>query len=204
MSFHRLLPACAAILAASFSTVAIAGCDTCGFAMPAPVVYAQPVMAPVYAAPVPVYPEPAPVYGPAGCGGCGGSVAITYAPAAASPPVAPAPLFVDGWDTGGCNWRGLFGGGCGGCFCGGPAAYMPPIAPSPLYVVNQGPEYSGPGIMIPYQTYAPAAAFAPAVNYPYIGARYRGAYYPHYRYRGARVAYRAVVHPPRAYWRYRH
>ena len=29
-------------------------------------------------------------------------------------------------------------------------------SPAPLYVVNQGPEYSGPGIMMPYRTWSPA------------------------------------------------
>ena len=58
--------------------------------------------------------------------------------------------------------------GFNGCNCGRSIGYYP----SPLYVVNQGPEYSGPGLMLPYGTYAPGAAYAPGINYPYVGPRY--------------------------------
>jgi hypothetical protein len=182
MSFHRIVVAAfAALAAASLSSAAFAGCGGCGFATPAPYIYAQP--APVYA-PVPqLYAEPAPVY------------ALPPAAYALPMPVAPAPLAVDHWDTGGF-------GGCGGC--GRAFGYAPPVAPAPLYVVNQGPQYSGPGIVVPYRTYSPAAAYVPAVNYPYIGQRYgyRGpGYYPFYR--GPRYAYhaRVFVHPHYFYHR---
>ena len=42
---------------------------------------------------------------------------------------------------------------------------------SPLYVVNQGPVYSGPGLMQPYATYSPDTAYAPAADYPYVPGR---------------------------------
>ena len=42
--------------------------------------------------------------------------------------------------------------GFNGCNCGRSVGY----APSPLYVVNQGPEYSGPGMMVPYRPTRPA------------------------------------------------
>jgi hypothetical protein len=178
---HRVLfVASTILLAAGFGATAHAQCGGCGFAA-APPAYA------LASAAIPA-PLPAPVA------------------------VAPAPIAVDHWDTGGCGTLsgcGPFGGpayggcglgrcggcgfgGCGGyrglgfggCNCGGLAAY----APSPLYVVNQGPEYSGPGLMVPYQTWSPAAALAPAINYPYVA--------PRYRYR-VRYAYRPhiYVHP---------
>ena len=105
-----------------------------------------------------------------------------------------------------------FGGGygCGGCGgCGGSVVYA---APS-LYVVNQGPTYSGPGIMTPYQTYSPETAYAAATDYPYVpgsgyGYGYRAVppaapYYRHPYFR-PRFAYRTpmVMHPymhPRYY-----
>jgi hypothetical protein len=105
------------------------------------------------------------------------TAAIVYAQ-----PVAPAPIVVGGWGGGwgagcACN-RGLFTAG-----------------PSPLYVVNQGPYFSGPGLTVPYGTYAPQEAYAPANNYPYVGGGYgyRRPYYarPYYGhpYYGAHVGY---------------
>lgn len=84
-----------------------------------------------------------------------------------------------------------------------------PVAPAPIYVVNQGPDFTGPGIMVPYHTYAPAAAFAPAIDYPYVpgpgygyGPGYGGPVYHHHVYGGPRYAYgprrygRAYPHNP--------
>ena len=81
--------------------------------------------------------------------------------------------------------------GFGGCNCGRSVAYVP----SPPYVVDQGPDYSGPGMFVPYGTYAPGAAYAPAINYPYVG--------PRYGYRAARLLSvsrlsRSTVRLPRA------
>jgi len=212
MSFHRaILVASATLFALAISPAAFAGCGGCGFEAPA--MYAPP--APFYAQPVPVYAQPAPVY-------------AIPAPVPLAAAVAPAPIAVDHWDTGGCGILGGCGGGCGafggpscgggcgfggcggfnsfigfnGCNCGRAVGY----APSPLYVVSQGPEYSGPGMMVSYQPYSPAAAYAPAINYPYIGPRngYRGpAFYRHGVYRGPRYAYRAHVYVHPRYYRAR-
>src|ERR1700691_1679814 len=95
-------------------------------------------------------------YAPAGCGGCGTpTAAIVYAqPVAPEPP--PMPVVASSWGT--------------GCGCGGSVAYAAPtmIAPAPIYVVNQGPDYTGPGIMVPYRTWTPAAPYIGAGGYPYM------------------------------------
>jgi hypothetical protein len=174
------LVACATLFAAAMTSAAFAGCGGCGGGFVVQT-YAQPLVyaAPVYAPPpLPPVEYVAPVYA---------------APIALPPPVAPlpivaAPIAVDHWDTGGwagcgCN-RGLFAGSA----FGGPG-----LAPAPIYIVNQGPEYSGPGIMIPYNTYSPEAGLPTPGTYPYIG-RYGYPRYGHPYYR-ARYAY----HPH--YWR---
>ncbi len=183
-----------------------------------------------YAAPV-AYPV-APVGYGYGCGGCGApTAAAVYAQ-----PVAPSPILVTpsvtpfggpccswngcgdcGWSGGWSSWSGgaPWGGGWSGWGwgrggCGGCARPVVYAAPS-LYVVNQGPVYSGPGLSIPYQTYAPDTAYVPATGYPYVpgygsGYGYGGApiypqYYAHPYYR-PHVAYRAprYIHPrPRVY-----
>lgn len=203
MSFHRaILVASTTLFAIGLSSAAFSGCGGCGFgpqAAYAPAVYAQPV--PADAIPAPLPPPEA---------------------------VAPAPIAVDHWDTGGCGALGdcgvgcgAFGrpacgdgcrfGGCGGfhtflgfnsCDCGRAVGY----APSPLYVVNQGPEYSGAGMMVPYQAYSPGAAFAPAINYPYVGPGYgyrEPGYLPHRVYRDPRYAYRTRVYVHPRYYRAR-
>jgi hypothetical protein len=114
-----------------------------------------------YPAFVPVGPV-APV-GFANCFGC-------VAPAISGTPVAPAPIAVSGVVSpfGGpcCGWYG-----CGNCgwgwsgwssWSGGVGVPFGP--PSALYVVNQGPTYSGPGIVVPYKTYSPDTAYAPAAD----------------------------------------
>ena len=187
MSFHRtILVAVATLCAIGITSSAFAGCGSCGWGGLVPFV------------------PPAPVYGPAGCGGCGAGPAATYAPPVEplpqveTEPAAPAPIAVDHWDTGG--WGGGCGCGCGGCGCGGcrsSVAYAPPVAPSPLYVVNQGPEYSGPGFVIPYRTYSPYTGLAAPAAYPYIKpwhARYAQPYY------GARYAYHPRYFGPAPYW----
>ena len=88
-----------------------------------------------------------------GCGGCAApSAAIVYAQ-----PVAPLPAPV------------TFGCGCGhqSLVYAEPPIEPTPIAPAPIYVVNQGPEYEGPGITVPYHTWAPVSAYGPAAEYPY-------------------------------------
>jgi len=216
MTFCRaFLLAFGSLLATAMtSAAALAGCGGCGWG-PAPVAYASP---PAYApeaayapeptyAPAPAY-QPAPAYGPVGCGGCSVAPAMSYAPPQVEPmPVAPAPIAVDHWDTGG--WGGC--GGCGGCgSCGASVAYVPQVAPSPVYVVNQGPEYSGPGFMVPYRTYSPYRDVAAPANYPYVRPwrpRYAHPYIaPSWRPRYVHPYYRAryVAHPhvngPDPYW----
>ena len=208
MSFYRAsLAAFVALFASALTSGAFAQCGGCGWGIPAPVAYAA---APIYA-PISAYS-----FGGCGCGGCGVAVAVTYAqPVAVQPAVlpvavAPAPVAVDHWDTGGCAWGGcggfgLGGFGSGGCGCGscggcgGSVVYAPAapaVAPAPFYMVNQGPEYSGPGFMIPYGTYSPGAALAAPGGYPYVGT-------PGYRHYG--YGYRMHPHYAHPYYRpYRH
>jgi hypothetical protein len=212
MSLHRVvLVAVATLFSIGMTSIASAGC--CGWGYSAPVAYAAPVGYGGYGG-----------YG--GCGGCGApTVAAVYAAPVA--PAVPAPIAVApvmptafggpccGWNgCGNCgltDWSGGQGwgsgcGNCGGCgACGQAAVYA---APS-LYVVNQGPVYSGPGIMIPYQTYSPETAYVPATDYPYVpGSGYYGygsglSYPPYYAhpyahpYYRPRYAYRApmAMHP---------
>jgi hypothetical protein len=129
-----------------------------------------------------------------GCGGCGVSYApVTYAVPITTyavpvttyaQPLAPAPIEV------------------GGCGCGGSAVYAaPPVAPAPMYVVNQGPDYTGPGVMEPYRTYNPAPVYAPTASYPYVPGYGPRPYYhagPRYAY-GARAVYRPHFYGPRFY-----
>jgi hypothetical protein len=184
MSLHRtILVALATVFAFGMTSGAFAGCGGCGWESPAPVAYAPP-------------PAPAPLYAPPGCGGgCRAPVAriVPVTPL----PVAPAPLAVDHWDTGGlvgfggcgllggffghcgepgrCGVAGCGLGGCGGFgLCGGCGrcglTYAPPVAvgPTPVYVVNQGPQYSGAPFMIPFRTYSPGVGLAVPGAYPYI------------------------------------
>ena len=147
-----------------------AGCGGCGTVAYAPIVYAQPI-------------APAQIYVNSGCGNCG----MPVTPCCAAPVMqAPAPI-VGGWGGG---W-----GGCGGCAapvascCGTPGVYT---APAPVYMVDQGPDFAGPGIMEPYRTYAPPAQYAPPPAYPPYGYGMHHAYYHH------RVAPRSYGQP---YWR---
>jgi len=223
MSFHRVtLVALATFFTIGMTSLASAGC--CDWGYSAPVVY-------VPAAPVsyggcggcgaPMAPVNYGNYG--GCGGCGGpTIAAVYAQ-----PVAPAPIVVNasigspfggpccgGGGCGNCGGWAVSSGGCGGCGgggwaasggCGGCGALVGYSEPSPqLYVVNQGPDYSGPGLTVPYATYSPEAAYAPATDYPYVpGYGYGRPAYPHYythRYYGGRYAFHSPVYMhPRYY-----
>lgn len=108
-----------------------------------------------------------------GCGTCGvPSAAVVFAqPVAPLPPPPPPPLV-----------RWTMGCGCHSVVFARPFAPVlepVPIAPAPIYVVNQGPEYAGPGIMVPYHTWTPTPGYGPAFGYPhrpYYGYGY------HYRY----------------------
>ena len=70
------------------------------------------------------------------------------------------------------------GGGCG-AVAYAPILYAQPIAPAPVYMVDQGPDFTGPGIMEPYRTYAPPAQYAPPPGYPPYGYGNHAAYHHH-------------------------
>ena len=195
MTLHRvLLVAVAALFSAGMTSVASANC--CGWGYSAPIAYAA--------------------QADFGCGGCGApTAAVVYAQ-----PVAPAPIAVSsccgvsrglftsygwyGWSGWGSGWGVGRGWGCGncGCYACGQVAYAAPA----LYIVNQGPAYTGPGLMT-YPTYSPETAYVPATDYPYTpGYCYRSGYgygsrafYPRYYARPfvhAHYAYRApFAHP---------
>jgi hypothetical protein len=183
MSHHRVVFAVlAALFTAGISSAASAGC--CGWGVAA---------APVAYAPV--------TYASAGCGGCGTpTAAVVYAQ-----PVAPlpAPVAYGGWGNG-CGHCGGWGNGCGHCGGGflnyAPAVEAIAVAPAPIYVVNQGPDYTGPGIMTPFHTWTPSASYVVPGSYPYragYGYGYRGygyahrpVYWRHYGY-GVRYGYGA-------------
>jgi hypothetical protein len=201
MSFHRsVFVALATVFVVGMAPSAFAQC--CGYG---------------YQAPAPTYYAPAPLA--QGCGACG---VQAYAPIVYATPIAPAPINV------GCGVCGTptaamtfvppvaptptWGNGCGVCGAPAPVTYNPcntcgmaetPVytQPAPLYVVNQGPSYSGPGIVVPYRTYAPQAEYAPPPYYPpylhryYPRPYYHHAYYRSYGYYGRRPSY---VHH---YWR---
>ena len=191
MSRHRaILVALATLLTAGTTSAALACCE---WGSPAPIAYqwsgcggCGPAVAPItYAAPVLA----------GGCGGCGAPLA-TYAQPFVPPLVAPAV----GWG-GGCGCSGC--GGCGGYAT--PAIEPTPIAPSPIYVVNQGPDYTGPGLMVPYRVYAPGAGYAPPPAYSYVaGKSYPGGYVrnPYYAGAGPVVSYRERAFYHRPYPRY--
>lgn len=154
MSLHRVLVAVVAtIFTAGISSAASARC--CGWGAATPVAYA------------PV------TYANAGCGHCGTpSAAVVYAQ-----PVMPAPVPVVATTWGSC--------GCA-CGCRGLISYASPgvepiaIAPAPIYVVNQGPDYTGPGIMTPFHTWTQPDSYVVPGSYPYFSGY--GAWHRHYGY----------------------
>jgi hypothetical protein len=183
MSFHRtVLVACAAVFATVFSSVAFAQCGGCGGVA---VTYVQPIV---------VQPV------------------VEVQPVVVQPIVQAAPIAVDCWDTngwggGGCGRCGGCGG-CGGCGCCGGCSstfgYHAAVGPSPLYVVNQGPEYSGPGLTVPYGSYSPATNLAAPAQYPYVAGP-RFGYGPRYPrpYYGSRFAYQRHYWNPYRYYPHR-
>jgi hypothetical protein len=176
MSLHRItLFGLAVSFVAGMTPAAFAGwgggCGGCA-APSAAIVFAQPV------APLPP-PVPMPLPVNVGCG-------CHAPPIAPPPPLLPPPAPV------------VWSGGCG---CHAPAIFAPPvpaavptpIEPAPIYVVNQGPDYTGPGIMVPFHTWTREPTFAPPAAYPYVPG-YGYGYGPHL---GARIAYggRFYGHP---------
>lgn len=120
-----------------------------------------------------------------GCGTCAApSAAVVFArPVAPLPPPPPLPV--------------RFGCGCHSAVFAPPFGPVP-IAPAPIYVVNQGPEYSGPGIMVPYHTWRPTPGYGPVFGYPHhahfgYGYHYRFGYGRGWGY-GAHLAYHRPYH----------
>jgi hypothetical protein len=181
MSFQRsILVAIATLITVGMTQVAFAGC--CDWGGQAPVAYAQTGCGgcgPVAYAPIiyatPIAPQPIAVG--TGCGGCEAPVTCCAQSVAAS---YAAPVAQWGGGCGGCGTQvgyggyGGYGGGYSGCGnCGVPAVYT---TPAPLYVVNQGPAFEGPGLMVPFHSYAPPAEYAPAAAYPPYEGGYGGGY----------------------------
>jgi len=175
MSLHRpTLLVLAVLFSAGMTSVASAGC--CGWEVQAPVAYA------------------AVAYG--GCGGCGTPTAATvYAePVAPAPPPAPVAVSPWAWGTGcGCHHAAVYAA---------VAAEPTLIAPAPIYVVNQGPDYTGPGIMVPYRTWPPAASYITRGAYPYVPGYGYGYGYGYRRYGYHYGVHRPFV-APRARFAYR-
>jgi hypothetical protein len=222
MSLHRLVfVALATLFTVSMTSMASACCDWGA----APIAYAN--VAPA-------------VYG--ACGSCGvPTAAVVYSEPVAPAPIAVNTCCGSAWggtsywgNGGGCcggwssNWSSCCGAvswsvGCGNCGVGWGGGWGAGWTPgrcntcgvSPLYVVNQGPVFSGPGLMQPYATYSPDAAYAPAADYPYVpGYGYGPApvsppyfnhlyYRPHYGYRAPIYAYAHPHYGPRYHsWRH--
>src|ERR1700722_774530 len=196
MSFQRsILVAIATLITVGMTQVAFAqyGCGGCGTAVYAPVIYATPV-------------EPQPIA--VGCGNCGAPVTCC-APSVAA---YAAPVAQWGGGCGGCGtpvgyggYGGGYGGGYSGCGnCGVPAVYT---TPAPLYVVNQGPAFEGPGVMVPFHSYAPPAEYASGPGYPPYAGGYGGGYgggyahryYPHVAYGGGGYYHPRMMGPRYGY-----
>jgi hypothetical protein len=97
---------------------------------------------------------------------------------------ATTPSLAGGWGWG-CGWEVP-------CLPPAPVyfpVYVPvvlPYAPVPIYVVDQGPVYTGPGIItLPHYEWSPVP-----VGYPYVAPYY---YLPHRRH----APHRTIVRDPR-------
>jgi hypothetical protein len=89
------------------------------------------------------------------------------------------------------NW-GVAWNGWNAWSGGVPVPYGPA---SSLYVVNRGPVYSGPGITVPYSTYSPDTAYAPAADYPYFPG-YARPYYNRYAFHDPAYMHPRYEHVP--------
>ena len=70
------------------------------------------------------------------------------------------------------------------------ACPLPCAVPEPFYIVNQGPTYSGPGIVV---MPGPTAVDTMPAAYPYVGRDYYVPHYPYYR-KAHRTYYRSIKH----------
>ena len=117
-----------------------------------------------------------------GCGTCAApSAAVVYAQPVAPP---PPPVVTVGWTTGcGCGHQSLV--------YAAPPIEPTPIAPAPIYVVNQGPTYEGPGITVPYHTWAPVSDYGPVTYRHHFGYGHRWGYgyRPHLAYHRPFIGY---------------
>jgi hypothetical protein len=109
----------------------------------------------------------------AGCGGCASSpvlyaqpqvAPILYAQPQPAPVIYAWPRYAQS-SCGGCASAGYYGGV-------GVIETQPRIARQPIYVVNQGPHYSGAGIMVPSLTWSRGEHTG---HYPDVGG-YPGGY----------------------------
>jgi len=142
-------------------------------------------------------------YGWNSCNGCG-AVPVFAPPAPVVQIAPPAPLVTTGWGTG-C--------GCGQAIVYATPAQEPiPVSPAAIYVTNQGPDYTGPGIMEPYRIWSPAQGYAPAPDYPYVSGYgygyplpYRVHPHLHHYYHAAGPRFAEHYHPhyyaPARHWR---
>jgi hypothetical protein len=155
MSLRRTTFFVLALLFTAATTSAASACCDWGFQAPVTYTYAPTTYASA---------------GWGGCGGCGTpTAAVVYAqPVAPTPP----PVAVTAWSWGthwGCCHRSFV-------YAATPAVELMPVAPAPIYVVNQGPDYSGPGIMVPYHTWTPASSYVVPGSYPYFHGYHRWGY----------------------------
>ncbi len=139
---------------------------------------------------------------------------MAYAPIVYATPVAPAPIGV------GCGTCGTpiaavtfapAWNGCGACGAPAPVTWNPcntcgvqfPVytQPAPLYIVNQGPDYSGAGLVVPFHTYSPPAEYASAPYTPQYEPRYYPRPYLHHAYYHPRMYYGRRPYYPHRYWR---
>jgi hypothetical protein len=98
----------------------------------------------------------------AGCGGCQSAAPVLYA----QPQVAPI-LYAQPRPVPVYAWPQQAYSSCGGCASYGAVSVVdtqPRYAKQPIYIVNQGPHYSGSGIMVTQSTWSHGASTA---GYPY-------------------------------------
>jgi hypothetical protein len=125
-----------------------------------------------------------------GCGHCGApSAAVVYAQPVAPLPPPPPPIVGPG-----C--------GCHSVVFAAPPIAPVPIAPAPIYVVNQGPEFSGPGVTVPFHTWRPTPGYGPGPHWRGYGWGHRYGYAVHGWQYGAHVGYGYGYHHGARPWGY--
>ena len=207
MSFHRTMLVAVAALTATGVTSGAFACGIYGCGGPYAVTFTPP--AAVYAAPVvyglvpsyqvvplfqaPVVYQPPLVY----------QAPVQYqAPVVEYTPLVPQPIGVAAWDTGGAGAYAAPGVEVAPEAYAGEQPYyggeQPYYGGEQPYVVNQGPDYRGPGLMVPYRTWSPRTGLAAPHVYPYVGHRYGGHPYMGHPYAGHPYARHAYAGHPNA------